>query len=68
MARKHSGDFGNAKDQIDPDMYAALDGESCTNTRLNALLQEANALGVRFDKNIPAVAGMRRMEAATGSV
>lgn len=50
------------------ELYAALEGESCTNTRLNALLQEANALGVRFDKNIPAVAGMRRMEAATGPV
>ena len=27
MAKKHSGDFGNAKGQINPDTYAALDGE-----------------------------------------
>jgi hypothetical protein len=48
------------------ELYAALDGDIIPYERMLALLNEAKALGVRFDRIIPAVAGMRQMEAAAG--
>lgn len=44
------------------EIYAALDGGAFPDARLSALLDEANALGVRFDKIIPAIVDMRRMQ------
>lgn len=49
------------------ELYAALDGGKIPNERLTGLLDEAKALGARFDKIISAVAGLRRLEAAAGS-
>ena len=44
------------------EIYATLDGGAFPDARLSALLDEANALGVRFDKIIPAIVDMRRMQ------
>lgn len=49
------------------ELYAALDDDRRPNDRLKALLKEANQLGARFDKIIPAVAGMRQTEVSAGS-
>jgi len=48
------------------ELYAALEDDRGPNDRLKALLKEANQLGARFDKIIPAVAGMRQTEATAG--
>lgn len=44
------------------EIYAALDGDTCPDARLSRLLQEARTLGVRFDKIIPAIVDLRRMD------
>jgi len=44
------------------EIYAALNDHTCPDARLSALLQEAHTLGVRFDKIIPAIVDMRRVE------
>ena len=44
------------------EIYAALNDHACPDARLGALLQEAHTLGVRFDKIIPAIVDMRRVE------
>ena len=48
------------------EIYATLDGDKIPHDRMIAMLNEAKALGVLFDRIIPAVAGIRQMEAAAG--
>lgn len=49
------------------ELYAALDGDKFCNVRLSALLEEAQAFGARFDKIIPAIAGLHKVQATEGS-
>lgn len=49
------------------ELYAALDSDKIPDARLSTLLEEANALGARFDRIIPAIAGFNYAQATEGS-
>lgn len=48
------------------ELYAALDGDEIPHERTLALLNEAKALGIRFDRIIPAIAEMGQMKTKAG--